>query len=572
VKKISFAGKLILAVILTCTLAIAVVGSYSFYTARRSLMTRTFDQLTSIRTVKQKQVTYYFSERLREISLIAALLSDFSHPENQTKENRIKSFLGESKDYTALLVIDEFSKSIIFRSPESSDSLNFSLPVISQRSVLQSDVFIMEYPGTDAGLFRVLVIAPLSGEDWEHRYLVGVISGDAINNLIFDAGGLQGLGSTGETFMAGPDFYMRTPSRFSPDQAPAFVKTDATVKAFAGLQGTEVIEDYRGVMVLSSFSRLNLPGLDWVICAEIDLQEATIPVYRIRNNIMIISVSVVILVVFILYFISHHLTRPVVELMRAADEIGSGRFSTRVRPTSNDEIGRLAMAFNRMSRQLQQNDEALKKEKAQRIRSVFDGQEIERQRLSRELHDGLGQSLIAIKLRLENPELEVEPRTSLIVEGIKTSFDKIIDEVRRISNNLMPAALHEFGLENALRNHCEELSEQTGISMEFASKGNAVSMSRKTKIYLYRIAQEALNNVVKHSGASKVRVQLLKEPGSVQLTIADDGKGINREESCSGRGNGLFNMRERANLLQGRMQIETAAGMGTTISIHLPLN
>lgn len=597
-KKLSFAEKLILLVLAACTGAIIIVGSYSFYNTKRSLMVRTFEQLTSVRTIKQHQVEQFFSDRLRETAMFASshiirqtmqsLLQETTRifPENDNPKSsagliseiqlNLQEYLDDG-DYCKklILVLSDGAYMQLYNQGQENhltESTKFLEEIYIQTSQNRNGLISdLQHALTDTR--RLIISAPVFNEGEIQAALLMEIANPAIDQLMFDESGLQGLGKTGETFLVGSDQVMRTPSRFQNQQAPnMLVSTEATQLSMAGDHGTKVITDYRGVKVLSSFSKLDIPDLDWVICAEIDLKEATIPVYRIRNNIFLVSTGTAILILIIITLFSRMLTKPIVNLMKAADEIGSGKFNTRVLPESSDEVGKLTLAFNRMAQQLQQNADALKKEKQQRIRSVLDGQEIERQRLSRELHDGLGQSLIAIKLRLESLDLDSDPKAREMVNNLRQSFNMIIDEVRRISNNLMPAALHEFGLENALRNQCDELSTQTNINLQFSSSGIPVEMSRKTKIYLYRIAQEALNNVVKHAKATQVRVSLLKEAGSVQLLIEDNGRGINQEVSCKGKGNGLFNMRERVNLLQGAMYIQTAAEKGTTIRIHLPLN
>lgn len=561
-------------------------------------MTRTFEQLTSVRTIKQRQVEQFFNDRLRETTMFASnnilrqttntLLQETTKtfPENEMHKSsgdlfpQIHLNLQEYLDDGAycqklILVLPDGTYVQLYNQDQVNDlieNIQFLEEIYIQTSQNRNGLIRdLQQPLTETR--RLIISAPVFNQGEIQAALLMEIANPAIDKLMFDKSGLQGLGKTGETFLVGSDLLMRTPSRFQNQQAPnTIVNTEATQLAMAGDHGTKVITDYRGVEVLSSFSKLNIPDLEWVICAEIDLKEATIPVYRIRNNILLVSAGTGIFVLILITLFSKMLTRPIVNLMKATDEIGSGKFNTRVMPESSDEIGKLTLAFNRMARQLQQNSDALKNEKQQRIRSVLDGQEIERQRLSRELHDGLGQSLIAIKLRLESLDFDSDPKAEEMLSNLRQSFNMIIDEVRRISNNLMPAALHEFGLENALRNHCEEISVQNQMSVRFNSNGIPVTMNRKTKTYLYRIAQEALNNVVKHAKASQVKVSLLKEAGSVQLVIEDNGRGIDQEKECKGKGNGLYNMRERVNLLRGTMDVKTASEKGTTISIHLPLN
>ena len=214
----------------------------------------------------------------------------------------------------------------------------------------------------------------------------------------------------------------------------------------------------------------------------------------------------------------------------------------------------------------------LKTERRRRLRAVIDGQDAERQRLSRELHDGLGQNLIATKLKLEMTTDKKSSESVDIIREIGESFDKTIDEVRRISNNLMPAALAEFGIAAALRLLSEEMGEKKDLEVYFKSKGEFTLLTSQAKTYLFRIAQEALNNVIKHANAKSIKLSLMQNDFKVVLKIEDDGCGFDPQNIQSISSNGLYNMRERVNLLQGSLEIFSLAGKGTQISVTIPID
>jgi signal transduction histidine kinase len=211
-----------------------------------------------------------------------------------------------------------------------------------------------------------------------------------------------------------------------------------------------------------------------------------------------------------------------------------------------------------------------KKSKISHILSVIDGQELERQRLSRELHDGIGQSLVAIKMKLESlnyiPEKDIKPQ----LEGIKRQFDQIVDEIRRITTDLMPPVLEEFGLVIALFNLCEDTSMHTGIRMKFEHKVRTDDWNKKIQTYLYRIVQEALNNIVKHSQADQGYIKLLYDADFIYLSIQDNGKGFSLSESGSQGGHGLHNIQERVKLLGGSLDLKSDTGKGTLMQIRVP--
>lgn len=204
------------------------------------------------------------------------------------------------------------------------------------------------------------------------------------------------------------------------------------------------------------------------------------------------------------------------------------------------------------------------------LRSAIDGQDGERRRLSRELHDSVGQALIAIKLSLEGSIHRSDSQMRATVDVTKKMVDETIDEVRRVSNALLPAALDEFGIISALRSRCEEMARIAGMKITFSSEGNLDHLDKKSKTYLYRIAQEGINNAIKHSHAKCLLVNLHRNDQKVELTIADDGKGFTFVPDESRPHQGLQNIRERVSILHGSFTIESKPQQGTSLKISIP--
>ncbi len=215
-------------------------------------------------------------------------------------------------------------------------------------------------------------------------------------------------------------------------------------------------------------------------------------------------------------------------------------------------------------------EEELHTERLRQMRSVIDGQEQERQRLSRELHDGLGQTLVAIKLKLESIPLEEVGNQRKTVESVKQMFNQTIEETRRMSNNLMPAALTEFSLAVVLRNLCIEIESNSGINVSLVIGVLPESFNQLLKTYIYRISQEALNNIVKHSGASRAVISIFSDISKLYLHIEDNGSGFDSTRGYES-GNGLYNMKERVNLLNGKFEIITSKGNGVKIQAEFPI-
>jgi signal transduction histidine kinase len=202
------------------------------------------------------------------------------------------------------------------------------------------------------------------------------------------------------------------------------------------------------------------------------------------------------------------------------------------------------------------------------LRRVVEAQELERRRLARELHDETGQALTSILLGLGAIEERVgaEPVAELRELVVAT-----LQDVRRLAVELRPRLLDDFGLVPALERLLETFGEQTGIAVEFESGAvGAERLPNEVETALYRIVQESLTNIVKHARASRVSVVLARKPESMVVVIEDDGAGFDPERARE-EGFGLTGMRERMALLDGRLEIESAEGSGTTLVAEVPL-
>ncbi len=569
--------KLILYFILINLTAIGIVGYYSFRSARQAQMERTYDQLASVKYLKKKQIEQFYSGEIRLVKSLAESLK-YKHiiPKNQAASAGISE--------------TDFPVKMLLRQIRPEDQLFFITgnrtflldpggklipcdPRFDPDSVIskagKEDLVITDYMKKLSGAGWVQYILTRIEDRPQPAYLAIALSSETIASLVADRSPLSGLGYSGEAYLAGRDRLLRTDSRFRPDAILRCSINTATARlAFSGQEGTWLLNDYRGVPVLGSFASLPAPLPDWVLIAEIDLVEAMIPIYTIRNNVIFITVFIAVIVLLATWFFAKRITRPIIQLRTAALELANGNPVGRVDVDRNDEIGELAQAFNHMNEQLREKELLLEKEKNLRMRAAFDGQDIERQRLSRELHDGLGQSLIAQKLRLE--ALDAGDKADLAVRELKECADQLVEEVRRISNALMPAQLNQFGLEPALRQLCKEVSKYGKIEVRFDATGNFEPMNRKTKTYLFRIVQEALNNCIKHAEATSASVELAQTRDHVFISISDNGKGFDTGRACPG--NGLHTMRERVELLHGTISFQSVPDNGTTIEIQLPFS
>jgi len=568
--------------------ALSIIGIYSYFNAKNALLKRTLDQLTSIRVIKKGQIEFFFNERFNNIKLLSEndylkkLVSDLTignHSRESDKayfkaisEKLDYRFLGYNSIYLIITPTDGNPKIFKVQGSEimnitSDSATNFQLLKLREKTITSNEPSIVDFSKPTVNDNEPLCFIGkriVSQNDKSIGVLALQIPIRDINNIMLEDSPENGLGKSGEVYLVGDDFLMRSDSRFIPNSVLNIeVKTISAINAFKDKIGSSLIDDYRTVSCLSSYDRISVSGLNWAIIAEIDYDEAMIPIVSLRNDIVFLSLVICVLLLSIAQFISRTITNPIIKLKNAALMIGEGNLNININPKSNDEIGLLTEAFNTMTMQLK--DERLK-----RMSALYDGQEMERQRISRELHDGLGQKLIAIKLQLESTSKQNADETKTTIDEVKVDFLKIIDEVRQISNNLAPNILNESGIDVSLKNLCESINRTTKIDIELSVFGDYSTNDPKVKFYIYRIAQEALNNAIKHSGATKIQIQLLGNTDSIILVLEDNGKGFVYDSNFCTPSNGIYNMKERARLLNGTLDIETEPLSGTTIRLKIP--
>lgn len=217
-------------------------------------------------------------------------------------------------------------------------------------------------------------------------------------------------------------------------------------------------------------------------------------------------------------------------------------------------------------------------QKQKNLSLIIHGQDKERQRFSKELHDGIGQMLTAVRLQVAALDLDNEEAFKSQKQKINKTIDSTISEVKRISSNLMPSAIEDFGLLGALEHLTNLVPPSIAVVFTHDEFFDTYKLSQKEQFATYRIAQEAVNNAVKYSAATRITVSLTKHSDSeLLLQINDDGKGFKQDKLLAFYknhtiGSGLNNMKERAELIQARLLINSILGEGTSINLFIPLH
>jgi signal transduction histidine kinase len=205
--------------------------------------------------------------------------------------------------------------------------------------------------------------------------------------------------------------------------------------------------------------------------------------------------------------------------------------------------------------------------------AVLKGEEQERTRLAKDLHDGLGGMLSGIKYAMGTMKgnLVMTPENNQAFERSMDMLDSSIKEMRRVAHNMMPEALIKFGLDTALKDFCNDINQSGALHINYQSVGmEQAAVEQTTAITIYRVVQELINNTMKHAAAKNAIVQIAKQDNQIAVTVEDDGKGFDTAQIQRAKSIGWANIKSRVEFLKGSVDVKSEAGKGT--SVHIEIN
>jgi signal transduction histidine kinase len=295
------------------------------------------------------------------------------------------------------------------------------------------------------------------------------------------------------------------------------------------------------------------------------------------------------------YGLATLLTKPIFHLVRAARTVAKGDLTWKTPVSGKDEIGQLGTAFNAMTQELGNSREELttRNEELNRLygelqvkdairrdllKKAINAQEEERKRVSRELHDGVAQNLGAVILTLGSVlegRAGSEPNMMTRLSWCRQLTSSSVKEIREIMMALRPSQLDDLGLIPAIRLYAENHLARQNVKAHLDAVGFSARPLPEIETALFRIVQEALNNVAKHAHARTVSISLARENGRVVVAVSDDGQGFSADKILAMHGGnhalGLRGIEERASLLGGRLDIKSTPGKGTQIVVDVPI-
>jgi two-component system sensor histidine kinase UhpB len=278
----------------------------------------------------------------------------------------------------------------------------------------------------------------------------------------------------------------------------------------------------------------------------------------------VVLVVAVALVVLLNVLLLRRVVRPVQQLTALARTVDLARPGPRMPDAApRSEAGELARTFNQMLERLQS-------ERREATGRVLRAQEAERLRIAQELHDQVGQELTAVLLLLARVHTRVPGELRGSVGEAQEAVRASLEDVRRIAIELRPEALDDLGLESALAVLCDRFAERSGLEISCRVESPALpSLSRDAELVIYRVAQEALTNVARHSGSDSAELTLEAEDGVVVLAVRDRGRGLDPSQHA---GSGIRGMRERAGLVGAMLDVrDRVPGPGSEVLLHVPV-
>jgi signal transduction histidine kinase len=328
--------------------------------------------------------------------------------------------------------------------------------------------------------------------------------------------------------------------------------------------------DKAALKVVLENEKLFLQAMNKIVYQyDIEARERVRNVQKIELFLFILTIIILVLEGFLIFRpLANYVEEVIRKVMKSENELQG----------KNQELNQINLKLIETQQDLiratQEKYELIGKKHKVRAAALIEGQEGERKRIAQDLHDGIGQMLMALKFqseRLKTLPFENEKQQAIFVEHQKL-INETIDATRAASFDLMPAVLYDFGLSAALRILTEQMANSAGVLITYKEIGHSERLPATVEVNLYRIVQEALNNALKHAFSDKIELILKSEKSKIMVSIIDFGRGFDfKKKQKNNIGNGFKNIETRVNLLNGKYQILTEINEGTTIVVTIPL-
>jgi signal transduction histidine kinase len=415
---------------------------------------------------------------------------------------------------------------------------------------------------------RDAAMAHLLAQVAEDGLAHGVIGGDGSGLLQWMA--LDERNLPGTVFVLDTDGIVLVHSQ--PDHVGANLEDiPGVIEALARREGFVIVQDEREP-VLVTFAPVR--GSPWTVVIREPVQDLIGPLLRFPSLVPAIAIGAGVLSLLILYFGWRTIVQPLQQLAHAAEAVSWGEYNSIDRPVQGvQEIRDLHGALADMVQRIRGYEAGVR----DYLNAMTQGQEIERARLARELHDGPVQALIALGQRAEMAQRWVErgqsDRAHAALAELRQTEQDTVGELRRIIGALRPIYLEDLGFVPALEMLVRQSTDLTTAELHLEVGDRVHRLSPEVELAAYRVAQEALRNAVEHAQATHITLRVQCRDSRLQLTVTDDGVGFvlpDQPQALTREGHfGLLGMQERVTQLGGTFHIDTAPGQGTRVEVSL---
>jgi len=453
-------------------------------------------------------------------------------------------------------------------------SLDFSVGKFSIGRITGKPVLVMSYPVLDANKQAAAVVFAALDINWLNRFTshasIQVPKGSTLSQMDV----------TGVLITYQPDTHTWIEGSFSDRPLYQSILSEK--------RGIIETRDKNGSSLIYAFAPLKSSYIDREVTFILSVPGEIVYADSNRTLIynLILLASVLLLAMMMARFTSHYfILRDIETLIRAKEMLAKGDLRTRITTIhSKGEMGQLAIAFNEMATTLEKQDkertaaEENLKNSREKLRNLTEHiqtvREKERTRIAREIHDNLGQALTALKMDLSWLDKRLAMNQTTVrdkIHSMESLIQETIQAVQRVSAELRPGILDDFGLVAAIEWQAEEFQQRTNIKTKISLPEDPINISKDQSTAIFRIYQEALTNVIRHANASAIEVVLEQTGDRLSLTVKDNGRGITPEEISNSKSLGLIGMQERVYPWKGEVSFHGVPNQGTSVMISIPL-
>ncbi|MGD9148472.1 MAG: histidine kinase [Anaerolineae bacterium] len=561
--------QIVLWTVLPLTLVLIGVAFTGVYSHEQSMRTLVQERDQALATVSAAQVRDLLQARAAALESLAAEQA-FHHQDTATQQALLANAAADrGLDQVALL--DEVGRIVIAGSEPLAWAQDASVPGLAREVMVRQDAVLAPLAGASGAGYDYLIAVPVYDEAGTTYGLLAAplsLASLDLERLL----GQARVGAHGVVYLV--DGQGKVLARSSSEGARTSLAghTGLDVVLQAEVAGATLCQAPDGERMTLAYAPVAFGSAGWRILVEQPWREVIGPVLRYSQFMPLVVALAVVVSLLTLYYGIRAIVRPLQTLGEKAEQVAWGDFEATSSPVGGvEEIEDLRRTLDQMAKRIQSYQSGMH----DYIAAITQGQEEERKRLARELHDETAQALIALRHQVEMSQklLPRDPdRAAARLGQVRILLAETVEGIRRFSRDLRPIYLEDLGFIPALEMLAR--SNGQGPNIHFDTTGGLRRLPPDLELAAYRIVQEALNNALQHAGASQVWVEVGFEDAHLVLSVRDDGQGFEapaRPDALAREGHfGLMGIQERAMLYGGQLSIRSAPGQGTTVSVRIP--